>query len=157
MHTLDHALKQYIAVIRAGLLWFHGAHLASRGAGFSGDHTLLFTEIYEYYEDQLDAIIEKAIGLTEDECYSSPTKTTEMALAILKGMPEPHQSNALASVTFGLQFEEMYIEFVEDMFEMFENSGELSLGLNDFLAADANKHESFVYKLRQRSKTQLEN
>ena len=157
MHTIDHALKLYIAVIRAGLLWFHGAHLASRGAGFSGDHTLLFTEIYEYYEDQLDSIIEKAIGLTEDECYSSPVKTTEMAIAILKSMPEPHQTTALATVTFGLQFEEMYLEFVEDLFGSLEDQGELSLGLNDFLAADANKHESFVYKLRQRSKSQLEN
>ena len=60
-------------------------------------------------------------------------------------------------MALGLKLEQMYIEFVQELFDTLEEKGELTLGFNDFLAADANKHESFVYKLQQRTKTELEN
>ena len=80
-----------------------------------------------------------------------------MALKVLQSLPESHQTSALASMALGLKLEQMYIEFVQEMFDTLEERGELTLGFNDFLAADANKHESFVYKLQQRTKTELEN
>ena len=155
MHTLQHAIKQYIAIIRACQLWFHGAHLASRGVGFAGDHAEILAEIYSAHTAHLDATIEKAIGITNDESFSSPMETTVMALKVLQSLPESHQTSALASMALGLKLEQMYIEFVQEMFDVLEGRGELTLGFNDFLAADANKHESFVYKLQQRVKAEI--
>jgi hypothetical protein len=157
MHTFSHAVKQYIAIIRACQLWFHGAHLASRGAGFVGDHAELLSEIYTAHTGHLDATIEKAIGITNDESFSSPIETTAMALKVLTSFPQPHQATALATMSFGLKLEQLYIEFLNELFKTLEDRGELSLGFNDFIMADANNHESFVYKLQQRAKTELEN
>ena len=45
---------------------------------------------------------------------------------------------------------------LEILFKELESSGELSLGLNDFLAASANSHENHVYLLQQRVKTEID-
>jgi hypothetical protein len=48
------------------------------------------------------------------------------------------------------------IEFVEEQFKCLEDCGQLSLGLNDMLAAHANSLEDFVYLLKQRTNVEME-
>ena len=148
-------LSQYIGMLRAMHLWFHGAHNTVRGAAFSGDHVSLFGKIYLAIQDEIDDAIEKAIGITGDEGMGCPMYITKMALQVMSNYPSPPAVSSLAMASIGLEMEKNYLEMVEQMFNELESVGALSLGLNDFLAASANTHEMHVYHLQQRVKTEL--
>ena len=63
-NLLSTRLSQYLGMLRAMHLWFHGAHNVTRGAGFGGDHVDLFGRIYLKIQDEIDGAIEKAVGVT---------------------------------------------------------------------------------------------
>ena len=149
-------MSQYVGMLRAMHLWFHGAHNVVRGAGFAGDHVNLFGKIYLAIQDEIDGAIEKAIGVTGDENLGCPAHITKTAAVILSKYPSPHGISSLAMASVGLEMERHYIEMLETMFEELDDAGLLSLGLNDHLAASANVHESNMYLLKQRIKTFLE-
>ena len=153
---LKNYLHAYIATFRAIQLWFHGAHNVTRSTGFAGDHVLLYGEIYQTFQDDIDAIIEKAVGLTGDESMACPIGITSNALAIMGGYPSPWRLDSLSIAATGEQMISDYLAFSTDMFAVLEQAGELSLGLNDFIMAHANKYETYVYLLRQRIKTDLD-
>lgn len=153
---LSKRLSQYLGMLRAMHLWYHGAHHATRGAGFSGDHVNLFGKLYQDAQEEIDGAIEKAVGLTEDEGISCPVHITTLALQVLKLYPSPPNLSAVSMASTGLQLEKDYLELVSEMFAELEEAGELSLGLNDFLMATANAHEDRTYLLRQRVKTDIE-
>lgn len=148
-------LSQYIGMLRAMHLWFHGAHNTVRGAAFAGDHTSLFGKIYLAIQDEIDDAIEKAIGVTGDAGLGCPIHITKTALQVMGNYPSPPAVTSLAMAAVGLEMEKHYLEMVEQMFKELEAAGSLSLGLNDFLAASANAHEMHVYHLQQRVKTEL--
>lgn len=150
-------LSQYLGMLRAMHLWFHGAHHVTRGAAFGGDHVDVFGRIYEAIQAEMDGAIEKAVGVTDDEGIACPAHITELALQAMRNYPSPPAISSLAMAAVGLEMEKHYIEMVTQMFEELESQGVLSLGLNDFLAASANAHETHVYLLQQRVKTELEN
>ena len=139
-----------IGLARANNLWFHAAHHASKGDAFSGDHELLYSEVYAAYNEAVDGLVEWAIGLTNDETMSSPVRITELAIVAIRTYPEPCCSTALGIAGAALDVEKQFVSAIEETFAMLEGKRQLSLGLNDMLAALANKHETFVYKLQQR-------
>jgi hypothetical protein len=155
--SLRNYLQAYIATFRAIHLWFHSAHNVTRGEGFAGDHAILYHEIYTNFQDDIDAIIEKGIGLTDDESIACPVGITADAIAIMQGYTAPWQLDALGIAVMGERMLSDYLEFSADMFAALADAGELSLGLNDFIMAHANKYETYVYLLRQRIKTDLNN
>jgi len=158
MHnSLTEYLKAYIAAFRAAHLWFHSAHNVVRGAGFAGDHVLLYGKIYQAFQDDIDAIIEKAIGLTGEESMACPISITQDALTIMESYTEPWRLDALSLAAMGENFIRDFLELSTEMFNALEEAGELSLGLNDFIMAHANKYEAYVYLLGQRVKTELDN
>jgi DNA-binding ferritin-like protein len=151
--TLKGYLLEYVSYLRAIHLWFQGAHHMTKGAGFAGDHVELFGKVYTEVQEEVDGAVEKAIGVTNDECLACPVSITENALAILEEhrcQNENPKGRDLAEV--GLALEKTYIEFLEHMFKILESQDALTLGLNDQLAASANKHEEYVYLLQQRIK-----
>jgi hypothetical protein len=142
----------YIAVLKAMQSWYHAAHHVTRGVGFAGDHELLYGEIYGSINKTLDGAIEKGIGITECEDVADPLKIMKEACDILAGWRQPHQLSADEIAKCALEIEIDYIDTVEEIFAALEDAECLTLGFNDFLAASANEHESFVYKLRQRTR-----
>ena len=80
-------MLEYIATTRALHLWFHGAHNVTRGAGFAGDHVHIYGEIYTNVQDDIDGLIEKAVGLFEDEMLACPSAITTRAAEIIKDYP----------------------------------------------------------------------
>tara|TARA_R100000008_G_scaffold34532_1_gene19546 strand:- start:2151 stop:2720 length:570 start_codon:yes stop_codon:yes gene_type:complete len=154
---LSTRLSQYLGMLRAMHLWFHGAHNVSRGAGFGGDHVNLFGVIYLKIQEEMDAAIEKAVGVTGDEGIACPMHITNLAVQAMGNYPSPPAITSLAMASVGLEMEKNFLELVETMFYELESAGSLSLGLNDFLAQTANSHEENVYLLQQRVKTELEN
>ena len=149
--------SQYLGMLRAMYLWYHGAHHAVRGAAFAGDHAEIFGKFYRESNEEFDGAVEKAVGLTQDEGMSCPIHITKLALQVLQKYPSPPTVNTLSMFAVALQLENDYIEMVSQMFAELEEAEQLSLGLNDFLMASANDHESRVYFLQQRIKTSLEN
>ena len=152
---LKTSLVLYIAMIKAMHSWFHAAHHVTRGTGFAGDHALLYTEIYEAYEGNLDTAIEKAIGLLDDQGVADPHSILMGACDILGDYKTPVTCSSMEIAVHGLKAEKDFVALTEKIFKGLESTGNLSLGLNDFLAATANQHETFVYKLQQRIKAEI--
>lgn len=155
MHTKNDVLSAFISYVRAAYHWFHAAHHSTSGTAFNGDHDL-YAEIYEDYLAVLDGIIEKSIGSCGFESAAAPLHSLKLVVKILEGYPSPETLTSLAIASTALQFERDYLSVVEELFKSLESTGSLPLGLNDFLAASANKHDVFVYKLVQRVKTEIQ-
>jgi DNA-binding ferritin-like protein len=144
-------MMQYLAYTRATHLWFHGAHHSVRGVSFAGDHVELFGRIYSKVEESFDGAAEKAVGLF-DESIVDPCGVTTLAANIMSKYPPPSKLSSHGMSRAGCMLIADYLAFVEHMFETLESQGQLSLGLNDFLAAAANNLETYVYLLKQRKK-----
>lgn len=149
-------MSQYLGMLRAMHLWYHSAHHATRGVGFSGDHPELYGNLYSKIGAELDGAIEKAVGLSNDEEMACPVCITSLALTVMKKYPTPPKISSLSIASTALQMENDYIALVKAVFEELESANCLSLGLNDFLMASSNDHEGHVYMLQQRIKTSLE-
>ena len=150
-------MLEYIATTRALHLWFHGAHNVTRGAGFAGDHVHIYGEIYTNVQDDIDGLIEKAIGLFEDEMLACPTAITTRAAEILKEYPSPSSMSALAIAASGKSLLKAYLSFLQHVYDELDGHGVTTLGLEDFISSAANKYEGYVYLLQQREKSELQN
>jgi len=153
---LKKRMSQYIAMLRGMQLWYHGAHHVTRGVGFPGDHVTLYGEFYNEITEEFDGAVEKAIGLTNDESVADPLTVTKMAAQMMCNYPSPSKCTSLSIASSALEMENNYQQALDSMFEELEHAGALTLGLDDFLMANANKHEGYIYKLQQRVKTELE-
>jgi hypothetical protein len=145
-------LNSLIFTIKANHAWFHSAHHVSKGESFVGDHDKLYSEVYESLQDSLDQIIEKSISMTDCESMACPIAITRGSLTKLMCYTPPIDLPAKEIAELGLEIELNFLLFLEDVFHALEEQNALSLGLNDYLSALANQHETFVYKLKQRVK-----
>lgn len=147
---LGGALAELLAHMRALHLWMHGAHLASKGPSFAGDHAVILNRIYDEVQDQVDALSEKAIGLTDDESLGDAGRILGMAMPVLQhypavsGMPQ----DQLMATALGVEM--AFIALLEETFHQLERAGQLSLGLNNMLAGLADTHEGYAYFLKRR-------
>ena len=149
-------LVNYVGSLRALQLWFHSAHILAKGTGFAGDHVDLYGRIYNEITEEIDTAIEKAVGITNDEVMGCPRVITYKAMEALMDYPVPTNATALKIALSALALVKSYLAFVDKMFGDLEEAGELSLGLNDFLAQSANTFEGYAYLLQQRVKTEMD-
>lgn len=158
-NPLDESTKEQLmhfgAWQRALQLWFHSAHHVAKGPAFSGDHAL-YQRIYTGVEAEVDGTIEKIVGLTNDPGLACPHCLTRKALETMERYPSPKDLSPSSIARVGLSMEKAYINFVENLFATLEVRNMLSLGLNDYLAATTNAHETNVYLLQQRVQQVLE-
>ena len=145
----------YIHSIRAGQLWFHGAHNVTKGTGFVGDHVDLYGEIYPKLESHYDEAVEKGIGNTGDENFGCPLCNTRKAHELMEPYGSPVNKSATEIAETGLKMLKDHHALLTDAFETLEEAGELPLGLNDTLAAHANDLETFIYLIQQRIRTSV--
>ena len=149
-------LTPYLGSLRAMHLWFHAAHNLTKGTGFTGDHVNLYGQIYVDLQDDLDAAIEKAIGLSGDERAGCPIELTKYALEIIKLYPSPTNAKARDIVAAGIEMLHGHIDLLTELHGVLEQRKLLTLGLEDLLAGAANRYEGYLYLLTQRSKNQLD-
>lgn len=145
-------LQNYPAWLRAIHLWFHGAHHATRGTGFSGDHVELYNRIYTEVQDEVDGAVEKIVGLFNDEKLACPRCITTKALEYLNNYESPVELEADQIPSVGLRMIKDYLDYLQNCVDNLEQSGKLTMGLDDQLYASANSHETYVYLLQQRIK-----
>jgi hypothetical protein len=145
-------MTDLLGCLRSAGVWFHAAHNLAKGTGFAGDHVNIYGEIYDALVDDYDGAAEKAIGISGDESVACPHKVMAIALEKMGKYSSPSGASASAIASTGLQIIRDLNDHVESLFASLEASGELALGLNDFLAAAANDYTTYIYLLQQRSK-----
>jgi len=153
---LENYLINYVGSLRAIQLWFHSAHILTKGAGFAGDHVNIYGRIYDEVTHDIDAAIEKSVGITNNESMGCPRIITYKAMEVLMDYPVPTNAAPLKIALSALALVKSYLSFVDHMFEVLEDHNVMTLGLNDFLSQSANTFEGYVYQLQQRVKQTTE-
>lgn len=159
MHTgnvLEQAMIELAGRLRAMYIWFHGAHHLTKGTGFSGDHAELYGKIYPAIGGMIDGTVEKAMGLTECEGVACPMTITTCALEHLSTYQSPVDCNALSIAVNGKQIVADHLVFLDGTYKVLKSQKLMTLGLDDFIMAQANEFETFVYLLNQRVKVELD-
>lgn len=149
---MEHIFRQWIGMHRAMIAWFHAAHHVTKGTGFGGDHVNIYGRIYTELQEDFDEIVEKGLGLTGDETLADPISILSTASNQLAQYPQPTNQDAELIARNALEVSRAYIAFIESIYSQFESSGSMSLGLDDQLQGFANKYETYVYLLQQRSR-----
>ena len=145
-------MAAYIGFTRAFHLWFHSAHNLAKGTGFAGDHVSLYGPIYVDVQDSIDRVIEKAIGVFDDESLGCPMRITSDAALILDGWNSPAGQPPATIADAALAYAEQFVLLDERVAQTLEEMGALTYGLDNLLAELADAHEGYVYLLRQRAK-----
>ena len=148
---LSECLGQVNAMLRAMHLWFHSAHNSIYGISFAGDHFSLYSKLYTEIQEEIDEFIEKSMALTDKQSMACPIKITGEALQLLSQLPSPTEMQGCEISECGRDIIGAYIELLESACNTLDNSGLLTLGLEDLIGASANRHEGYYYLLNQRA------
>ena len=146
--------RAWLPLIRANQLWFHAAHHITRGTGFAGDHAKIYGKIYKDYDDVYDGAAEKAVGLCEESLACTLIVLPAATQIILK-YSQPCKSTALQIAQSGLNIERNFLAYLDTTSKALRGSGEMTLGLDNYMAGVADQHETYAYFLQQRIKTDL--
>lgn len=144
----------WLPLIRANQMWFHAAHHITRGTGFAGDHAKIYGKIYKDYDDVYDGAAEKAVAMV-NESLACPLIVMPATSQIIMQYSQPCKSSALQIAQSGLTLERKFLGFLENAAKSLRSSGEMTLGLDNYIAGVADRHETFLYFLQQRCKTDL--
>ncbi len=107
--------------------------------------------------DCYDVVIEKAIGISGCEHIASPKKIMEDACIIISAYQDPTNMSSLAIASTAHRILGDYNLFLKEIDETLKEADVLTLGLNDFHASTSNDIETYIYKIGQRIKSELEN
>lgn len=131
-----------LAVLRAQSVSYHTSHWQAQGSSFYGDH-LLFQRLYEAVEKEVDSLAEKIAGYLGAEVLSQSSQTRLIAFyATLWEDISGHYER-------GLKSEEVLQKELKDAYDRIKSAGAMTLGLDDFLMALANSHDSHIYLQQQ--------
>lgn len=142
-------LLQVLAILRA-LEWSHQtAHWKVRGESSYQDH-LLFQRLYQAVGPEIDTLAEKIIGIYGPDALHNLNLIADTHYFIANHA----ESSAGDNIYLCALMMEMHLQrALKTTYEELTASGEMSLGLDDFLMATANAHETALYLLRQRTRT----
>lgn len=135
---------QLLAILRA-LHWSHWtAHWKAKGETSYQDH-LLFQRLYEGVITEIDTLAEKIVGAfgSDAMCNLSVMSDAHKFLA-------HHAATRSDPYVCALGMEEHLQVSLKTAYDALKATGELSLGLDDFLMQVASSHETALYLLRQR-------
>lgn len=141
-------LRQLLSILRA-LHWSHWtSHWKAKGENSYQTH-LLFQRLYKAIEEDIDMLAEKIVGEYGPEALGDIALMTGSA-KFLSG----HGGENL--VPRALEMEEHLQTAIKTTYEELKASGELSLGMDDYLMALASAHETNLFLLRQNLRTASE-
>jgi DNA-binding ferritin-like protein len=144
MNTRVKDLTYLLAYLRSLQMLYQTLHWQAKGTSAYSDH-LLYARLYEALGEEIDQLAEKIAGLDGDLSLSLGPQL-KLVCAIESGwMSDFHAT----SVEIALHAEECLQRCLKKIFDQLKDSG-MTLGLEDFLASLASKHEENLYLLRQR-------
>lgn len=135
-----------LALLRA-LKWnYWNSHWMVKGGPYYADH-LLFQRLYEeQIDEQIDTLAEKITSYDGDILGSQiMLDAFNRFLSLNKDIENPFQR--------GLQMENHVQRALKSVYSDLQKSGELSLGMDDFLMATASERETVIYLLKQRTRS----
>ena len=138
-------LIQLLAILRA-LHWSHWtSHWKSKGENSYQTH-LLFERLYTGVAEDIDTLAEKIVSDFGPEALGD-LPVMAMSTRFLRGHEE------VSMIPRALAMEEHLQKAIKTAYEELKASGSLPLGMDDFLMALANSHETNLYLLRQNLRT----
>ncbi len=143
---MDNSCKMaalYVSTIKAIALIHQHNHWTTNGNAFYGDH-LLFERLYNSALKDLDLAAEKFMGLFGDDCLSY-----DLNVDLLHKVQLKYKNLEGSPAQMSLRVEEDFLKFSKELYHHFEESGKLTLGLDDMLMAIASSREESVYLLKQ--------
>ncbi len=134
-------LLTYVSFLRSLYLIHQQAHWCVKGHNFYGNHVLL-QRLYESAQSNTDKAAEKVIGLYG----SSSIDMAEQASDIKKFMSRYTDKNPIVNC---LNAEKDFLKAAEKLYQMLNESGKLTLGLDDLICSISSDREEAVYLLQQ--------
>jgi len=135
-------LQDLLSLLKAQDWNYQTTHWQVAGANYYGNH-LLFQRLYEALGDEIDTLGEKIVAYFGADKVNSPdiiAKSQEW-IDKWKGTSD-FVKRAIVS-------EEDMQKMFKAAYDALDKRGDLSLGLDDFLMATANAHETNLYLLGQ--------
>lgn len=147
MPDLTPFFASWLARTRANQLWFHGAHHLTSGPSFLADHAF-YGEVYAAYEDNYDALAEKAIALGLAKVVN-PMDVVRAAGTFLAKMPPLAGQGGAQIAASALEVERAWLATLQN--DVTLTTAEAPIGLDNLLRSIADAHDVFAYKLVQRT------
>lgn len=135
-------MRIILAILRAQYLSYQTSHWQARGPGGYGNH-LLFQRLYEGVQEEIDTLGEKMVGY-----FGESAVDLDVSLDLITDMAGRWRE---AGDLFdrGLESESELQSALSIFRDTWPKSTPMPLGLDDWLAATANAHESNQYLLQQ--------
>lgn len=148
-------MLKWIYMHKAYVEWFHSAHLLSKGSSFAGDHVNLYGKIYEEAFEQYDGVVERVLGLTNNEDCACPSGIAMGAIGLLQQYPSPSNMPALNIASTALQLNSDYCHFLNQTVSELRSANMVSVGTEDLIGGICNQLEGYTYMLQQRVKESI--
>ncbi len=141
-----------LATLQAAALVHQTNHWSVRGNTFYGDH-LLFQRLYSESQEFVDQIAERAIGSGEVAWIDAValSQATTAMMKFFASSPSFSELEVSDRVSVSLAAEFFVLGELKHTIERYESEGRLTPGISNLLEGVADKHESFVYLLKQSS------
>ena len=135
-------LSEVLATLRAQYLSYQTSHWQVVGGSFYGNH-LLFERLYKSVQDQVDQLAEKIVGYLGIDGVSLLPQVQDIFRCTTRWSKIGcHHKRGLAS-------EAELQDKIKAAYAAIKNVSAMTLGLDDWLMATANAHESNTYLLQQ--------
>lgn len=143
-------LAALLAFLRAVNLIHQTHHWQTRGPQFYGDH-LLFERLYNDTLGMIDKLAERAVGSGSPVLVNPVIQSTHQLL-IVKSLynAAPIEASPDQCAFISLKGVLRFLVLQRIVYETLEKKGALSHGTDNLLQDIADKHEEFVYLLKQR-------
>ncbi len=140
----EHLLKVLLATLRSAHLIHWTGHWQVMGDTQYGDH-LLLDRVYSSFPDDIDTLAEKIVSTYGPDSVDPVEQSKMMAecTSVLTPPCEPVLERSL-------QIEEQLQKLLKATYDKLKECDNLTLGMDDFIMALSNTHDTFIYLLRQR-------
>lgn len=144
----DMATLQVLLAVLRGVHWSHWtSHWQVKGDNSYGDH-LLMQRLYEGVIEEIDTLAEKIAGTYGSDALNPVDQAQIMANKLLPIAEIQSQGDPIERALF---VEEALQKIFKVIYKNLKERDALTLGLDDFIMATANQHETYLYLLRQRT------
>lgn len=145
MTEFQKSLIVLLGMLRA-LKWIAwNGHWQVKGPSYYGDHLMMERLYTGVLDANIDTLAEKLVALYGSEVIDNPI----LLLTFNECVGEAKKPST-CPIRRALHLLQILQGQFNQAYKIGTGSGEITLGLDDFLMATANEHETFIYLLQQR-------
>lgn len=139
-------MQDLLGMMHAMFWNYNTSHWQTKGNNYYGNH-LLFKRLYETMDDEFDVLAEKMVGYFGVKAVNQPEIIKRSQRWIKRWSKiEDH-------IDRGVTTEKEFQQALKQIYKTLKEGDDLTLGLDDYLMATANTHETHLYLLTQASKS----